>query len=135
MGGARSAATRPRDVVASAFPQTPASRTLSGHREAASGLHVADGNVTILGKELKACSVTERSVSAFAFAGSTRSISRQGTDGEVLRARPPRVMQGSGANCFYSLLSSPGSANASRLLKWLSGISFCLELNSEPGIG
>lgn len=60
MGGARSAATRPRDVVASAFPQTPASRTLSGHREAASGLHVADGNVTILGKELKACSVTER---------------------------------------------------------------------------
>lgn len=51
---ARSAWTRPADVVASAFLQTPAGGTPSGLRGAATGLHVADGRVAILGEKLKA---------------------------------------------------------------------------------
>lgn len=56
---ARRAGTRTGDVVASAFPQTPTGGT-AGLRGAATRLHVADGNVTTVGKELKPCLVSER---------------------------------------------------------------------------
>lgn len=55
---ARSAETRSGDVVASVFLQIPAGGTPSGLRGAATGLHVADGKVAVLGEKLKACSVT-----------------------------------------------------------------------------
>lgn len=135
---ARRLRTRPGDVVVSAFPQTPAVGDLAGFCGAARQLHVADGKVAIVGKELKACSETERCGSqrlSRPVSRGPRAASAVGENaGRSSQLAPPAGCRG-GGKLLLPTASSLGSASASLLLNLLGGISFCLKLNSEPGVG